>query len=42
MRKFICKIQTEPKAIKTRMNNEEEQISDMEDNIMEMTQSGQQ
>ena len=30
------------KAIKNRMNNAEEQISDGEDKIMEITQSGQQ
>ena len=34
--------QIELKAIKTRMNNVEEQISDLEDRIMEITQSGQQ
>ena len=34
--------QTEQKAIKGRMNNAEEQISDLEDRIMEITQSGQQ
>ena len=33
---------TELKAIKTRMNNAEEWISDVEDRIMEITQSGQQ
>ena len=35
-------MQTELKAIKTRMNNTEEGNSDMEDRIMEITQSGQQ
>ena len=35
-------MQTELKALKSRMNNAEEQISDMEDKIMEITQSGQQ
>ena len=35
-------LQTELKAIKNRMNNAEEWISDMEDRIMEITQSGQQ
>ena len=35
-------MQTELKAIKSRMNNEEELISDMEDRIMSITQSGQQ
>ncbi|WP_447305890.1 RBD-like domain-containing protein, partial [Escherichia coli] len=31
-----------PISVKTRTNNAEEQISDMEDRIMEITQSGQQ
>ena len=35
-------MQPELKALKNRMNNAEEQISDMEDKIMEITQSGQQ
>ena len=35
-------MQTELRAVKTRMNNAEERISDMEDRIMEITQSGQQ
>ena len=35
-------MQTELKALKSRMNNAEEQISHMEDRIMEITQSGQQ
>ena len=35
-------IQTEGKAIKTWMNNAEERISDVEQRIMEITQSGQQ
>ena len=34
--------QAELKAQKSRMNNAKEQISDLEDRIMEMTQSGQQ
>ena len=32
----------ELRAVKTRMNNAENQISDVEDRIMEITQSGQQ
>ena len=35
-------MQTELKALKSRMNNAEERISDVEDRIMEITQSGQQ
>ena len=35
-------MQTELGAVKTRMNNAEERISDMEDRIMEITPSGQQ
>jgi len=38
----FAEIQTEIKAIKSRMNNEEERISNMEDKIMEITQLGQQ
>ena len=38
----FAEIQTELKVIKSRMNNAEEQISDMEGRIMEITQSGQQ
>jgi len=38
----FAEIQTELKVIKSRMNNAEEQISDMEYKIMEITQSGQQ
>ena len=34
--------QTEQKPIKGRMNNAEERITDLEDRIMEITQSGQQ
>ena len=34
--------QTELKALKNRMNNAEERISDLEDRIMETTQSGEQ
>ena len=33
--------QAELKALKSRMNNAKEQISDQEDRIMELTQSGQ-
>ena len=35
-------MQTELRAVKTRRNNAEERISDVEDRIMEITQSGQQ
>ena len=35
-------MQTELKALISRMNNAEERISDVEDRIMEITQSGQQ
>ena len=35
-------MQTELKTLKSRMNNAEEQISDLEDRIMEITQLGQQ
>ena len=35
-------MQAELKALKCRRNNSEEQISDLEDRIMEITQSGQQ
>ena len=38
----FSEIQTELKAIKTRMNNAEEQICDVGDKIMEITQTGQQ
>ena len=38
----FAEIQTELKAIKSRMNKEKEQISDMEDKLMGITQSGQQ
>ena len=38
----FTEIQAELKALKSRMNNEEEQISDLKDRIMEITQSGQQ
>ena len=34
-------IQTELRAVKTRVNNAEEQISDVKDRIMEITQTGQ-
>ena len=35
-------MQTELRPLKSRMNNVEERISDLEDRIMEITQSGQQ
>ena len=35
-------MQTELKALKSRMNNAEEWISDFKDRIMEITQTGQQ
>ena len=35
-------MQGELKALESRMNNAEEQISDLEDRIMEIIQSGQQ
>ena len=38
----FAEIQTELWAVKTRMNNAEEGINDVEDRIMEITQSGQQ
>ena len=38
----FAEIQPELKAIKTRMNNAEEWISDVEDRIIEITQTGQQ
>ena len=38
----FAEVQTELKALKSRMNNAEGQISDVEDKIMEITQSGQQ
>ena len=38
----LAELQAEFKALKSRMNNAEEQISDSEDRIMEITQSGQQ
>ena len=34
-------MKTELKAVKSRMNNTEEKISDQEDRIIEITQSGQ-
>ena len=37
----FAELETELKAIKSRMNNAEEWISDLEDKIMEITQSGQ-
>ena len=39
---LFAEILTELRAIKTRMNNAEERICDMEDRIMEISQSGQQ
>ena len=41
IRKFKL-IQTELKALKSRMNNAEEWLSDLEDRIIKITQSGQQ
>ena len=38
----FVELQAELKAFKSRMNNMEEQISDLKDRIMEITQSGQQ
>ena len=38
----FAEVQTELKAIKTRMNNPEEWISDAEDRRMEITQTGEQ
>ena len=38
----FSEMQTELKAIKRRMNNAKEWISDVEDRIMEITQTGQQ
>ena len=38
----FSKTQAELKTLKTRMNNAREWISDIEDRIMEVTQSGQQ
>ena len=38
----FAELQTELRAVKTRRNNAEEWISDVEDRIMEITQSGQQ
>ena len=38
----FAEMQTEVKSLKSRMNNGEEQISDFEDRIMEITQLGQQ
>ena len=38
----FAEMQTEVKTIKSRMNNKEEWISDLEDRIMETTKSGQQ
>ena len=38
----FAETQTELKSPKSRMNNAEERISDLEDRIMEITQSGQQ
>ena len=38
----FAETQAELKALKSRMNNAEEQINDLEDKIMVITQSGQQ
>ena len=38
----LAEMQTELKALKSRVNNAEEWISEVEDRIMEITQSGQQ
>ena len=38
----FVEMKAELQALKRRMNNAEEQISDLEDRIMEITQSGQQ
>ena len=37
----FAEMQAELKALKSRLNNAEEQIHDLEDRIMEITQSGQ-
>ena len=42
IRKFIAEMQAELKELKSRMNNSVERISDLEDRIMKITQSGQQ
>ena len=39
---LFAKTKAEIKALKTRMNNAEEWVSDLEDGIMEITHSGQQ
>ena len=41
LKNSFAEIHTELKAIKTRRNNAEERISDVEDKIMEITQTGQ-
>ena len=41
-KKSFAEMQAELRALKSRMNNAEEQISHLEDRIMEITQSGQQ
>ena len=38
----FAEMQGELKAMKSKMNSAEEQVSDLEDRIMEITQSGQQ
>ena len=38
----FAEMQTELKGLNSRMNNAEKQISDLEDRIIEITQSGQQ
>ena len=42
LKNLHAEIQTELRAVKTRANNAEEQTSDVEDTIMEITQIGQQ
>ena len=42
IRKFIAKMQAELKELKSRMNNSVERISDLEDRIIKIIQSGQQ
>lgn len=42
MKNSFAETQTELKALKSRMNDAEERISDLEDRIVEITQSGHQ
>ena len=42
MENSFAEVQAELKALKSRMNNAEEQISDLRDRIMEINQPGQQ